>query len=148
MSNDTDSTRERGAQAQDHDDARTPQEIRADIDQTREDLGDTVEALAAKTDVAGQAKAKVTNVKSNAQAKVSEVTSTAKARVEAVKGKLGHAGSEGGAYGPATTPGASDRAAQTAQKAATVVKENPTGFAIGTALVVGYMVGKARGRRS
>ena len=30
---------------------RTPEEIRADIEQTREEVGDTVEALAAKTDV-------------------------------------------------------------------------------------------------
>jgi ElaB/YqjD/DUF883 family membrane-anchored ribosome-binding protein len=42
---------------------RSPEEIRADIEQTREDLGDTVEALAAKTDVKGQAKAKVEAVK-------------------------------------------------------------------------------------
>ena len=38
---------------------RGPEEIRADIEQTREELGDTVEALAAKTDVKAQAKAKV-----------------------------------------------------------------------------------------
>ena len=42
---------------------RSPEEIRADIEQTREEVGDTVEALAAKTDVKGQAKAKVESVK-------------------------------------------------------------------------------------
>ena len=42
---------------------RSPDEIRADIEDTREELGDTVEALAAKTDVKGQAKAKVESVK-------------------------------------------------------------------------------------
>jgi ElaB/YqjD/DUF883 family membrane-anchored ribosome-binding protein len=42
---------------------RSPEEIRADIEQTREDLGDTVEALASKTDVKGQAKAKLESVK-------------------------------------------------------------------------------------
>jgi ElaB/YqjD/DUF883 family membrane-anchored ribosome-binding protein len=36
----------------------TPAEIRAEIDETREELGDTVEALAEKTDVKAQAKAK------------------------------------------------------------------------------------------
>jgi ElaB/YqjD/DUF883 family membrane-anchored ribosome-binding protein len=36
-----------------------PEEIRREIDDTREGLGDTVEALAAKSDVKGQAKAKV-----------------------------------------------------------------------------------------
>lgn len=36
-----------------------PAEIRREIDATREELGETVEALAAKTDVAGQAKRKL-----------------------------------------------------------------------------------------
>ena len=42
---------------------RSPDEIRADIEDTREELGDTVEQLAAKTDVKAQAKAKVESVK-------------------------------------------------------------------------------------
>jgi ElaB/YqjD/DUF883 family membrane-anchored ribosome-binding protein len=45
--------------AENREEAKTPAEIRAEIDQTREDLGDTVEALAEKTDVKAQAKAKV-----------------------------------------------------------------------------------------
>ena len=44
---------------------RSPEQIRADIDATREELGDTVEALAEKTDVKAQAKAKVEDVKEN-----------------------------------------------------------------------------------
>jgi hypothetical protein len=40
-----------------------PEQIRAEIDATREELGDTVEALAAKTDVKAQAKAKVEDTK-------------------------------------------------------------------------------------
>jgi Protein of unknown function (DUF3618) len=35
---------------------RSPEEIRRDIDQTREDLGDTVAAVAQKADVKAQAK--------------------------------------------------------------------------------------------
>ena len=35
---------------------KSPEQIRADIEQTREQLGDTVEALAEKTDVKAQAK--------------------------------------------------------------------------------------------
>jgi len=37
---------------------KSPAEIRAEIDETREELGDTVEALAEKTDLKTQAKAK------------------------------------------------------------------------------------------
>jgi hypothetical protein len=57
---------------------KTPEEIRAEIDGTREELGDTVEALAAKTDVKAQAKAKVDEVKSQAQAKADEARTKAK----------------------------------------------------------------------
>ena len=45
---------------------RSPEQIRADIDKTRKELGDTVEALAEKTDVKAQAKAKVEEVKAAA----------------------------------------------------------------------------------
>jgi Protein of unknown function (DUF3618) len=45
---------------------RTPEEIRREIDHTREELGDTVEALAAKTDVKAQVKERVDEIKSDA----------------------------------------------------------------------------------
>jgi ElaB/YqjD/DUF883 family membrane-anchored ribosome-binding protein len=43
--------------------AKSPEEIRADIDQTRIELGDTVEALGRKTDVKSQAREKVDEIK-------------------------------------------------------------------------------------
>jgi hypothetical protein len=46
-------------------DTRSPEEIRRDIEQTREEVGDTVEALAAKTDVKAQAHARVEEIKAN-----------------------------------------------------------------------------------
>ncbi len=56
-------TRTSGPQVGDEQETRSPEEIRADINETREELGDTVEALSAKTDVKGQAKAKLESVK-------------------------------------------------------------------------------------
>jgi len=53
-------------------DERTPEEIQADIERTRRELGDTAEALAAKADVKGQAKAKVNEVRQTARAKTDE----------------------------------------------------------------------------
>jgi hypothetical protein len=58
-----------GPPVEDPDRQRTPEEIRADISQTREEVGDTVEALAAKTDVKAQAQHKVEEIKSNVRAK-------------------------------------------------------------------------------
>lgn len=45
---------------------RGPAEIRADIEQTRAELGETVEALAAKTDVKAHAKDKVQETRERA----------------------------------------------------------------------------------
>jgi hypothetical protein len=45
---------------------RSPEEIREDIEQTREELGDTAAAVAQKTDVKKQAKAKASGVKEKA----------------------------------------------------------------------------------
>ena len=51
---------------------RTPEEIRADIDQTREEVGDTVEALTAKTDVKAQARERIDDIKAKAQSSTPE----------------------------------------------------------------------------
>ena len=61
-------TRTSGPAVGDEQERRTPEQIRADIEETRRDLGDTVEALAAKTDVKAHAHAKVEEVKGKAAA--------------------------------------------------------------------------------
>jgi Protein of unknown function (DUF3618) len=48
------------------------EEIQREIGETREELGDTVEALAHKTDVKGRAKAKLTQTGEDAKAKADE----------------------------------------------------------------------------
>jgi ElaB/YqjD/DUF883 family membrane-anchored ribosome-binding protein len=50
-----------------------PAQIREQIEATREELGDTVEALAAKTDVKAQAKRKFSETKASIAAKQAEV---------------------------------------------------------------------------
>jgi hypothetical protein len=52
---------------------RSPEEIRRDIEETRGELGDTVEALAAKADVKAQAKEKAEDVKAQAKGKADEL---------------------------------------------------------------------------
>lgn len=53
---------------------RSPEEIRRDIEATRGELGDTVEALAAKADVKAQARERVSETADDLKQKVSEVT--------------------------------------------------------------------------
>ena len=55
--------------------------MREEIEETREDLGDTVEQLAQKADVKAQAQAKVDETKQQAQAKVEETKQQAQAKV-------------------------------------------------------------------
>lgn len=49
--------------------AKSPGQIRVEIEQTREELGDTVEALAEKTDVKAQANSRIAAVKDTTQTK-------------------------------------------------------------------------------
>jgi len=60
-----------------------PDAIREEIERTRDDLADTVDALHAKLDVKGQARAKVDQVKSRA------TTASGKPRPELVAGAAG-----------------------------------------------------------
>jgi Protein of unknown function (DUF3618) len=109
---------------------KTPEEIRDEIAQTREELGDTVEALGAKSDVKGRAQAKVEDVKADAKAKVADV-----------KEKVTPSG--GGASGDGSGPAATVQ--QGGQAAADTVKSNPLPFAIGAALLLGYLIGRRGG---
>ena len=62
--------------------ARTPAEIEQDIEKTREELGDTVAALAEKTDVKARAKGKVEEVKGSVADKKDDLTSKAQTKKE------------------------------------------------------------------
>jgi ElaB/YqjD/DUF883 family membrane-anchored ribosome-binding protein len=96
---------------------RSPEEIRRDIEQTREDLGDTVEALAHKTDVKAQARERIDSIKLKAKA----TTEKAKAK----------------------TP---DSASGGARQVTETAKENPLPFAIGVALLTGFLIGRISSR--
>ena len=52
---------------------RTPQQVREEIEETRAELGDTVAALAEKTDVKAQAKQAVDATKETVTGRVSEI---------------------------------------------------------------------------
>lgn len=103
-------------------DERSPEQIRADIDRTREEVGDTVEALAEKTDVKRQVQQQVDDIKT----------------------RLGRRRQELSAKAKRATP---DGAQEGGQQVVTKVKENPAPVALAGALVVGYLLGRQGGRR-
>jgi hypothetical protein len=106
-----------GAQVTDEDTTREPQEIRRDIEDTRHEMGDTVEALAEKTDVKAQAQQKIADVKETIEAKRGELVGKARG---------------------ATPDGATSAAGTIQQKA----RENPVPVAVAGAFAVGLLLGR------
>ena len=109
------------AAADQEQESRSPEEIRADIEQTRAEVGDTVEALAAKTDV-----------KSQAKQRIEELKGTARQRADQLKTRA-----------QSTTP---ESAQQGAGQAVERVRENPAPFAIGGAVLLGFLLGRLTSR--
>jgi hypothetical protein len=67
----------------------TIEDIQADIDQTRTNLGETVEALAAKADVTGRAKQKARETTERVVEKAHVAQSAARNAVNANSGRMG-----------------------------------------------------------
>lgn len=94
-----------------------PEEIRDDIEQTRDELGETVAALAEKTDVKQQAQAKAEEVKGQATAKARELGEKAKEV-------------------------APDSASEGVQQAQRIAQENPMPMALAGTFLAGFVLGR------
>jgi Protein of unknown function (DUF3618) len=101
----------------------SPAELRAEIERTRQDLGDTVAALAEKTDVKARAKEKVAEVKSNVNDKKTELMGRAR---------------------ESSPDGANSAAVQVRSKA----QQNPVPTAALAAFVGGFLFGRITKRDS
>lgn len=82
---------------------KTPEEIEAEIESTRDDLGDTVAELADRADVKKQTKKKASEAMDQAQAKVEDLKAKTGAKVEDLKAKgdekLAEASADADPYG-------------------------------------------------
>lgn len=94
-----------------------PDAIRQEIEQTRERMGDTVDALGYKADVPSRAKDSITD------------------KAQGVKAKITGAGSRVSDAAPSR-----DDVKQASQRGVGIVQENPLGLAIGAA-AVGFIAG-------
>ena len=95
-----------------------PEKIQREIEQTREQLGDTVEALAQKADVKAQAKQKLEDTKASVSDKKEQLLAKAKE----------------------TSPdGAASLASQASQKG----RENPVPLAVAAAFAAGFLAARA-----
>jgi ElaB/YqjD/DUF883 family membrane-anchored ribosome-binding protein len=119
-------------------DTRTPEQIRADIEHTREELADTAAALAEKADVKARAHEKVEETKARITTKVDEAKEKVTGTASAAKEKASDA----------TPESVAASAQQAAGSASTKARQNPipasliAGFAAG--VVVGWIVWSRR----
>ena len=102
-----------------------PRDIERQIEETRERMGDTVEALSAKADVPGRMRGYVSDKKD-------AVTSKLTGAKDAVAGSGSNMASTGGDMAHSAT--------DTARRGAGIAKDNPLGLAVG-AVAVGFLVG-------
>ncbi len=116
-----------GAQQLDDDSQKSPEQLRAEIEETREDLGDTVEALAAKTDVKTRARERADELKSSALLKKEELLS-----------KVKRSSSAGEGSAPVGEPGGSSAVVQLKD----TVRDNPVLPAAFAAFIGGVAFGR------
>jgi ElaB/YqjD/DUF883 family membrane-anchored ribosome-binding protein len=100
---------------------REPDQIRADIEASRQELGDTVEALAEKADVKAQTKRKLDETKASVAEKKDELLDSARQ----------------------VSP---DAAVSAASGATQKARENPFPLAVAGAFVVGFLAGRISSR--
>jgi ElaB/YqjD/DUF883 family membrane-anchored ribosome-binding protein len=113
--------------------AREPEQIEQEIEQTREELGDTVAAVTEKADAKKQVKGKVSGAKKKAAEKKDAATQKATAT-------KGHAT----AKAEEVTPESARAGMQQAQQLA---RENPVPVIVGIAAFGGFILGWVMGRR-
>ena len=102
---------------------RSPDEIRSDIAQTREELADTAAALAYKADVKARAKDRVEEIKGNVTDRAHELKDTAARK-------------------------APDSAGGAAESVTATVKQNPLPTAAIAAAVLGFALGYVLAKRA
>lgn len=66
----------------------SPEELRADIERTREELGDTVEALVAKTDVAARARQRGSSLARDVTGSAARLADRLAGRLETAAGRV------------------------------------------------------------
>lgn len=109
---------------------RTPEQVRAEIEQTRAQLGQTVEALAAKTDVKGQARHALHGARASVNQRVTAVT---------------HSVSDS-AHGMSTAVqrSAPPSASEVGARAGRLARENRLAVVAAGALALGILIGRRR----
>jgi hypothetical protein len=118
-----------------------PDAIRQDIEDTRAEMSETVEAIGYKADVPSRAKDKVSETVDNIKNKVSDTATRTKDAVTGTTARVSDAaGGAASRVGDATPSGGQVK--QQARRTAGLARENPLGLAVG-AVALGFLAGLA-----
>ena len=116
-----------------------PDRIRAEIEQTRAEMSETVDALGYKADVKTRAKESLQDKRDSAKESVVGATQTVKEKLVGAKDSVsGTAGSATSRVSDATPD--REQVAHQARRAKGLAQENPLGLAIGS-IAVGFVAG-------
>ena len=116
---------------------RTPEDIRREIEETREELADAAAALAYKADVKARAQDRKEEVKADLKGKVDNLKSSVSGTAEGVKAQASN-----------TTPGSVKSAASSAGSSVqATVRRKPLESAAVAAAVLGFALGYLIARR-
>jgi hypothetical protein len=118
-----------------------PGAIREEIEQTRAEMSETVEAVGYKADVPSRTKDAVSDKVENMKSKVSDTATRAKEAVVGTASRAGDTVSETTSRVGDATPSGGD-VKQKTKRVAGLAKENPLGLAIG-ATALGFLAGLA-----
>lgn len=118
-----------------------PDAIRQDIEQTRAEMSETVEAVGYKADVPSRAKEAVSDKVENVKSKVTDTATRAKEAVVGTASRAGDSVSGAASRAGDATPSRGEVKRQ-ARQVAGLAKENPLGLAIGAA-AIGFLAGLA-----
>ncbi|HWC85050.1 MAG TPA: DUF3618 domain-containing protein [Solirubrobacteraceae bacterium] len=109
---------------------RTPEQVRDEIEQTRADLGDTVAALAEKTDIKVQATQAVNEAKETVSGKVSGIRATVTEKKDE--------------FISSAQDAAPDSANDAVQRVRALAAENSLPLAVLAAFTIGLLIGRRR----
>jgi Protein of unknown function (DUF3618) len=116
-----------------------PDRIRREIEQTRAEMSETVDALSYKADVKSRAKESLQDKRDSAKESVMGATQTVKEKLVGAKDSVSDtAGSTTSRVGDATPD--REQVKRQARQAKGVAQENPLGLAIGS-IAVGFIAG-------
>ena len=125
-----------------------PEQIRDEIEQTRQEMGETVGAIGYKTDVKSRTREKVSDTKDKITGKAADMKDRVTGSAADVKDRVTPSGGSSG--GPSALSTATDRLQSAtpdaeqvkykARRAASVAQENPLGLAVGS-IALGFLAG-------